>query len=231
MIRVNQCWLRVIGATLLCACEQQKQNDAHKIESKAVVTKLEQWVESDSGLQSGERDLSDLPDAKVLFGRYLVLKEEGYESVFYRPSHGSVWKAVGGLVHLEEESVDPAIDTANIDKQGPAELIIRQEYSSYGSGSGYSWAGVSIYRCEGEKEPREVFFASRYYDERGNGRESYVEQDIKLGYGLIKLGPIKNVNMHCQERGTCEGPIPTMKPGYYQLLGDTVVRLNKRRTL
>lgn len=244
MILVNQHWLRVIGATLLlCACEQPKQDDVHKAESQPVAIKPKQQTDSTSaylGIEGSE--LYDLANAKLVFGRYLLVPANPndeysyFTSIFYRSSPDSAWKKIEGfrLGSYDTEpyaDTEPYIDTVNIDKKGAAELVVRSHWKGYGTGGGTGCYSLSIFRCEQEVvkvlEAPVMYFDQTFIALQG-GKSDYkfIGQTIRPQRGRIEVGKIHKQGLDCRESDDCEGCVPRLKAGTYQLIGDTVVRVS-----
>lgn len=243
MILIDQRWLRVIGvALLLGACEQPKQDDNHKNESKAVTINPKQQTDSASvfpGIEGSE--LYDLANAKLVFGRYLLVPANPndeysyFTSIFYRSSPDSIWRKIDGFrldyYNMNTKAYDAGIDTVNIDKQGPAELIVRSYWEHYGTGGGSSCHTLSIFRCE--KEVVKVLEVPVLYSDElfitfqgGRADYRYISQSVRPQRGRIKVGKVEKQRMECEEPADCEDCVPHLKPGVYKLIGDTVVRVS-----
>jgi len=228
-------WLWGWGAVLLlAACEQQPNASGPPTVSPYLPKRAPQPNYS-SGFKGIDPEDYELAKAERVFGRYLLVPPADpelshFSAIFYQPSPDSAWQEVGAF-KLDWYNTEPEIDTVNIDKQGAAELIVRSESSSYGSGGGSTCYTLSLFRC-GKEITKVLAVPVMYADEtfvtfQGEpGHYEYTQQSVRPQRGRIKVGKIEKKGLDC-EKSDCEGCAPRLKPGIYRLVGDTVVRVAK----
>lgn len=180
-----------------------------------------------TGLFAGlDSTVYNLDSANITGNHYLLAPLKGewpFATVFYRLAPAQAWQEVGTFPNVE------ALDTANIDRQGHEELLIRSVVRADGSGGGTQCHSLTIYRCEAES--RKVFEAPTSYvdewfghDEPGSGYYYESTQAIAARYGTIWVGrPHISPAIHCNGYDLCISCTPKLKPGTYALRGDTVV--------
>ncbi|RYY16637.1 MAG: hypothetical protein EOO36_10855 [Cytophagaceae bacterium] len=170
--------------------------------------------------------------AERKLGRYLLVpftdpELSTFTGVFYQPKPASAWQKVAGF-KLSCYGAEFCIDTVNIDQKGAAELVVRSESSSYGSGGGTNCYTLSIFRCDNDVT-KVLAVPVRYTDEvfvtfQGDPYEyRSIEQAVRPQRGGIRVGRVKKEGIDC-EQSDCENCGPRLKPGTYKLVGDTVIR-------
>lgn len=108
--------------------------------------------------------------------------------------------------------------------------MLRSRVKTYGSGGGTQCSQLAIYQCT--DEPRKVFEAPTLYSDEwfnhegpNSGHYYTIEQDIRVGYGFIKVGRVrKSKELDCMGDVHCLDCTPKLAPGGYVLTADTVRR-------
>jgi hypothetical protein len=221
-----------VALLLLSACESP-QNDASVAQMRRADPQTRsQPADSLPAFKGIDPLLYAVADAKKMFGCYLLVPDADPEFsyfmiVFYQAHPDSAWQKIEGF-RLESSGVEPALDTVNIDQKGRAELLVRSYYASYGTGGGTSCSTLSIFCCENvvtKVLEVPVLYADETFSTLRGGRADYksIRQSVQPQRGRIRVGQIKRHNLECGP-SDCEGCVPKLTPGIYQLVGDTVVK-------
>ncbi|MFD2720164.1 hypothetical protein ACFST9_15680 [Hymenobacter monticola] len=172
-----------------------------------------------------DEEFSFYRDTTLLFGKYIIAHDdEGYASVFYKPSPDSAWAEIPQVYGRSVE-----LDTANVDRQGEPELLLTIEYKRSGSAA-YGTVQTLYVLRPGPTLDSLLAVRTECSDwyhawEDGELYSFGQTQQVTAGYGFICFGPVRATCERSHSTAPCEcdaqdlaeaGGVPFARPGRYR---------------